>query len=547
MAISNLVAGEISEEIHIAACPLCKSKDVATEPVGIEFTKMTCNACGNMEVADVWARAEWYCAARKACSICRAIPRNGQWPIEATLAKFGIVRETFGSDSAYVNCPECGTPYWYFFYETMVDWQRETTFVFTRLDIAQTLACLPAADQAAYSERIPAIVEALELDLFDPDAFSKTEAAWKLARYYNCEKLWNKLSRLLNHSDVPVFEEAFWQSFHQKEENDDPEPAPVFEPRAVPATTAAKAFSRGLGSKNPKIKQLATTATCEAAIISRNADAIADTLQANDAEVARTAMWYLTYKARGLNVKPLRTLLIEFVRSGNEFQARCSLKLLLGGRKDGKDPVPPFKFIIGCLRHEKAEVRNEAASQLMDWALSPDEKRQALEILLELLEDKDCGYLAVEQLRKQTEFGETEVPAIIPQIMAMVAKKAPHWEAGMQILCGALKKHIDVSAIYPFIGKGIASGDRRVIETSYFIVDYILAYGIDWSAMQRDLEEGLTHMKADYYGEQLLKLLVGIYTRRQDSAALETLLTHANADIARFAAAAYKEVKNEIQ
>ena len=44
---------------NITTCPKCNSKSVSQESVGIEFTKLTCNHCGYMVVADVWDKSEW--------------------------------------------------------------------------------------------------------------------------------------------------------------------------------------------------------------------------------------------------------------------------------------------------------------------------------------------------------------------------------------------------------------------------------------------------------------------------------------------------------
>ncbi len=43
-----------------ASCPECGSSDVTEEPVGIEFTRMRCIACGNDDLCDVWQLDEWY-------------------------------------------------------------------------------------------------------------------------------------------------------------------------------------------------------------------------------------------------------------------------------------------------------------------------------------------------------------------------------------------------------------------------------------------------------------------------------------------------------
>jgi hypothetical protein len=43
-----------------ANCPLCGSRDISEEPVGIEFTRMHCNACGNDVLCDDWQLDDWY-------------------------------------------------------------------------------------------------------------------------------------------------------------------------------------------------------------------------------------------------------------------------------------------------------------------------------------------------------------------------------------------------------------------------------------------------------------------------------------------------------
>ncbi len=42
------------------ACPECGSSNVQEEPVGIEFTRMHCIACGNDDTCDVWQLDDWY-------------------------------------------------------------------------------------------------------------------------------------------------------------------------------------------------------------------------------------------------------------------------------------------------------------------------------------------------------------------------------------------------------------------------------------------------------------------------------------------------------
>lgn len=41
-------------------CPECGSHDVSAAPIGIEFTEMTCLACGHSEICDNWQLMEWH-------------------------------------------------------------------------------------------------------------------------------------------------------------------------------------------------------------------------------------------------------------------------------------------------------------------------------------------------------------------------------------------------------------------------------------------------------------------------------------------------------
>jgi len=43
-----------------ARCPRCSSTQVREAPVGIEFTEVHCDACGNDELADEWQLDDWY-------------------------------------------------------------------------------------------------------------------------------------------------------------------------------------------------------------------------------------------------------------------------------------------------------------------------------------------------------------------------------------------------------------------------------------------------------------------------------------------------------
>lgn len=502
---------------------------------------MTCNTCGDWDVVDVWGRADWYSAASKVCTICRAIPRTGHGPDDATLAKFGLARETYAAENKYVQCPECGVTYWFYYHEWLEDWQSESRFAFTRLDIAQTLEGLPAEDKPPYAEQIPKIVEELELNLFSQHGFDRAEAAWKLSRYYHTQNAFEKLRRLLTHKADDIFAEAFVQSFRRHEDNDDPEPAPAFEPQALPERISGPAMLRGLHSGSNPIKELATRELCEGATRSGDSAAILRLLQSHDTHVAEHALWYLTYRAQVLEIKPLRNILIQFVKSGNAFQATCALKLLRAGRKDGADPVPPFRFIRECLKHKKVEIRKEAVEQIFSWAASKNEKQLALKILVRLLKDRQLKYDAMEQLRNQAEFGEKEIAIVIPDVITHVKKKKYRWEDGLQILRSAMTKKIDISGVYPFITKSIAAADRRAIESSSIIVDLIIATGTDMSSFRKDLEAGLAKMQADYYGEQLLKLLVRIYLRAKDYPALTKLVHHANTSVQLFATAALRE------
>lgn len=512
------------------------------EPIGIEFTKLACKACGHSEVADVWARAEWYALdTSKNCTLCRSITRDGNWPVETTLAKFGLVRETFGSETKYVSCPECATTYWYSFHEWLQDWQSETSFAFTRLDIAQTLESLPAEARAGFAQRVSSLIAELENDLASEDKYPRTEAAWKLARYYNSQKDWSKLQRLLAHPDADVFAEAFLQSFRQKDENSDPEPPPAFGPQTLPADVAGPAMARGAECNHTEVKQLATAGLCAAALENGDTAAVVRILKSKDGDTVDHALWYLTYKAQVLNVQPLRKLLMECVKTGTRFRATCALKILRRGRNDGADPVPPFKFIVNCLKHKKKEIRTEAVEQLCSWATSKEERHAALKILVRLLGNKQLNYYSLEQLKNQAEYGAKDIAIVIPEIIAYVQKKRNRWETAMEILRYASESRLDISAIYPFIAKGIATGDRRVIASSAVIVDHILRKKTDMSALEKDLTTGLTKMHADYYGEQLVRLLVGIYRRRRDKVALDSLIKHSNKDIALFAGAAIRQ------
>jgi hypothetical protein len=58
-SVRQLFPSMYSNEIQ-ASCPECGSSDVQEEPVGIEFTRMHCNACGNDDTCDVWQLDEWY-------------------------------------------------------------------------------------------------------------------------------------------------------------------------------------------------------------------------------------------------------------------------------------------------------------------------------------------------------------------------------------------------------------------------------------------------------------------------------------------------------
>lgn len=111
----------------------------------------------------------------------------------------------------------------------------------------------------------------------------------------------------------------------------------------------------------------------------------------------------------------------------------------------------------------------------------------------------------------------------------------------MQILRYASEHRINISAIYPFIAKSIAVGDRRVIESSSIIVDHILQKRTNVSSLRKDLARGLEKMHADYYGEQLLRLLVQIYLRTRDYLALMQLFQHPNQDVVLFANAALRD------
>ena len=47
------------KEVEGSRCPDCGSRDVAAAAVGIEFTEMTCVACGHSEICDVWQLDDW--------------------------------------------------------------------------------------------------------------------------------------------------------------------------------------------------------------------------------------------------------------------------------------------------------------------------------------------------------------------------------------------------------------------------------------------------------------------------------------------------------
>jgi hypothetical protein len=58
-SVQRMFASCRSDEID-ASCPQCGSSDVSEEPLGYEFTRMRCAACGNDDTCDVWQLDEWY-------------------------------------------------------------------------------------------------------------------------------------------------------------------------------------------------------------------------------------------------------------------------------------------------------------------------------------------------------------------------------------------------------------------------------------------------------------------------------------------------------